>query len=185
MASSSESWGRGPNNDGPPGFAGSAAAGRPRRDETGALDGCGSVTSGPGARGPLLALPERLLATGSAARGSTAAAAPRPARELPERRLLAGVSFVAALAARSDLRLGRDDAASERLDGRWLCPRWLSELRFDVDSTFSAGVAERERPVLALLELLAGARRLERGSLDRRRPRLCWFLGRSCVSQSG
>ena len=121
MASSSESWGRGPNSDGPPGFAGSAAAGRPRRDELGALAGCGSVTSGRGAREPLRALLERLLVADSLARGSAAPVAPRPLRELLERRLLAGASLAAtgALAAWSDLRaLEREEAAPERLEGR-------------------------------------------------------------------
>src|SRR5262245_22560767 len=98
MASSSESWGRGPNSDGPAGFAGSAAAGRPRRDELGALAGCCSVTSGRDARAALREELGRLLAAVSVTRGSTAAAAARPARELFERRLLAGVSLAAPLA---------------------------------------------------------------------------------------
>lgn len=184
MASSSESWGRGPNNDGPPGVAGSAAAGRPRRDEVGALGGCGSVTSGRGAREPLRAPFERLLAAGSAVRGPEAPVAPAPLRELPERRLLAEASLAVAgtLADRSDLLVfGREEATSERLDGRWFCPRWLSERRLEAGAVFSDDAGARERGALDV-PLLAGARRLERGSLARRRPRP---FGRSWVSHSG
>jgi hypothetical protein len=44
MASSSDSWGRGPKSDSPLGFLGSAADGRPaRRDEAGTLGGLGGA----------------------------------------------------------------------------------------------------------------------------------------------